>query len=65
MGDIRSNMQLADINSKPHVGKILKDLIERVIGVCFYPPPVPEHYKLLCLDRFHGYTHINDLKKEY
>ena len=34
-----SNMQLADPNSKPHGGKIIRDIIEHTIGVRFYPPP--------------------------
>ena len=60
MADTISNMQLAYLNFKPHGGKILIDLIDHVIGVCFYPPPGSEHYKLLHPDKFHGSTHIND-----
>ena len=60
MVDTRYIMQLADLNSKPHGGKILRDLIYRVIGVCFYPPPVSEYHKILLLDRFHGTSHINN-----
>ena len=37
--ETRSNMQLADLNSKPHSGKILRNLIYRAIGYRFYPPP--------------------------
>ena len=51
-------MQLADLNSKPHGGKSPRDIIDRVIGVCFYPPPESENYKLLSLNRFHYSTHI-------
>ena len=53
----RSNIQLADINSKPHGGQSIGYIIDRAIGVHFYPPPGPEHYKLLRLDRFHISTH--------
>ena len=52
----RSNIQLADLNSKPHGGQSIGYIIDRAIGVHFYPPPGPEHYKLLRLDRFHGCT---------
>ena len=40
-----SNMQLSDLNSKPHGGKILRYFIYRDIGVRFYTPPGPKHYK--------------------
>ena len=60
MVDTISNMQLADLKSKPHGGKILRDLIERVIGLCFYTSPGSEQYKLLHLERFHGSNKIND-----
>ena len=42
-------MQLSGINSKPRGGKILRDIIDRAIGVCLYPPPGSAHYKLLHL----------------
>ena len=32
MVDIISNVQLADFNSKLHVGKIFKDIIDRATG---------------------------------
>ena len=35
MIDTRSNMQLYDLNSKPHGGKSLRDLIDPAIGVHF------------------------------
>ena len=53
-------MQLVDINSKYHGGKILRDIIDCAIGFHFYYIPGLEHYKLLFLDRFHGSTHTND-----
>ena len=53
-------MQRADLNSKPHGGKILRDIIDRAIGFLFYLPTVSEHYKLLFLDKIKGSTHIND-----
>ena len=56
----RSNIQLDDLKSKPHGRNILRGLINCAFGVHFYPPPGPEHYKPLFLDRFHGYTHTND-----
>ena len=60
MVDTKSNIQLYDLNSKPHGGKSLLDIIYWVIGVHLYPPPGLENYKLHLLDRFHGSTHIND-----
>ena len=50
-------MQLAEINYKPSGGQSLRDIIDCVIGAQLYPPPGPEHYKLLCLDRLHASTH--------
>ena len=63
MVDTRSNMQHSDLNSKPHGRIILRDLIDRAIGSCFYPPTGSEHYKLIQLDQFHGPSHINDNHK--
>ena len=60
MLDTRSNMQLADLNSKPHSGKSLRYLIYCVFGVHLYPPPGLEQYKILFLYKFHGPPHIND-----
>ena len=60
MVDTRSNMQLADLKSKPHGGKILRDIIERTTGDFFYPFQGSEHYNLIRLNMFHGSTHIND-----
>ena len=37
------NMKLADINSKLHGRKGVWDIIERVIGVLFYPQPGSEY----------------------
>ena len=50
-------MKLYDLISKPYGKKCLRDLIECVIGVLFYYPPVSERYKLLCIDKLHGFTH--------
>ena len=52
-------MQISDLNSKPHGGKSLRDIIYRAIGVCLYPPPVSYYYKLLCIYRFRGSTRTN------
>ena len=52
-------MQLDDLNSKPHGGKGLKNIIDRTTGARFYNTPVSVNYQLLCLDQFHGPTHIN------
>ena len=38
MADTRSNMQISDINSKPHNWQSPRDLIYWVISVWFYPP---------------------------
>ena len=40
--ETRSNLQLADVNSKPRGGKSLKDLIDQSIGVEVYSPPGSE-----------------------
>ena len=39
----QSNMQLADLNYKPHEGKSLRNLIDCSIGDLFYTPPVSVH----------------------
>ena len=57
MVDTRSNIQLADLNSKPHEVKSLRDPIYRAIGVRFYNPPGSEHDKLLHLKHLQGSTH--------
>ena len=57
--DTISNMQLSDLNSKPHGGKILQNIINLAIGTILYPHPGSLNYQLLCLVQFHGPTHIN------
>ena len=52
-------MQLVDLKSDPHGGKILRNIIDRAVGAHFYPPPRSEHSKLLCLDHFYGPFQIN------
>ena len=52
-------MQLADLNSKPHDGKILQNIIDRAIGIQFYPPTGSFHYQQLCMGQFHKTNHIN------
>ena len=59
MADTRSNIQLADLNSKPHGGKILINIIDCAIGTRFYPPTGSVHCKILRLDQFHVPFHIN------
>ena len=59
MVDPRSNMHLANLNYKPHVGKSLINTIDCAISARFYPPPGPEHYKILCLYKCHEPSHIN------
>ena len=39
MVDTRSNMQLSDLKSKPHGGKILSNLIDHDSGDRLYPTP--------------------------
>ena len=39
MVDTITNMQLADLNSKPHGGKSLINIIGSPIGACLYPYP--------------------------
>ena len=53
--DTISNIQPAELNSKPHGGKSLIYIIGHAIGIHFYPPPGSSHHKLLQLDRLHGY----------
>ena len=50
MVNTRSNVQLADLNSKPHGGKSLRNIIDRAIGVRFNTPPGSLHYQQICLD---------------
>ena len=38
MVDTISNMQVYDLNSKPHGGKSLRGIIYHAIGVRLYPP---------------------------
>ena len=58
-------MQLDDLNSYPHGGKSLQNLIDRAIGARFYPSPGSLHYHQLFLYQFHERTHVNfDRKKE-
>ena len=59
MVDTRSNMQLVDLNYKPHGGKSLQNIIDCSIEYQFYPPPGSLQYKQLCLGQFHEPTHIN------
>ena len=60
MVDTISNTQLDDLNSKPNAGKSLRDIIGHRIEFCFYYPPGSEHYKIFCLEKFHGPSHIKD-----
>ena len=55
--DTISNLQLDDLNSKPHGGPILRDLINRKIGARLYPPPGSIYHPLPCLENFYGPTH--------
>ena len=64
MVDTRSNMQLADLNSKPHGRKSLLNIIDHSIGVRFYPPPGSLHYQQLRLGKFHEPNHINCEQKK-
>ena len=57
--DTISNTQLSDLNSKPHGGKSLQNIIDYSIGNRLYPPSRSLHYQILCLGQFHGPTHIN------
>ena len=59
MVDTRSNMQLADLNYKPHGGKSLRIIIDCAIGAQFYPPPGSLHFQQLRLGHFHETNHIN------
>ena len=64
MMDTRSNMQLADLNSKRHGGKSLINPIDRTIGSRFYYSTGSVHYKILQLDQFHGPSRINCEQKK-
>ena len=49
------------MNSTPRLmGKNIRYLIDHAIVVRFCTPPGSEHYNLLLLDSFNGYTQIND-----
>ena len=52
MVDTRSNMQLADLKSKPRGGKGIINIIDCGIVDLFYPRPGPVHYKLIFLEKF-------------
>ena len=39
MADTRSNMHLTDLNSKPHGGKSIRNIIDHAIRSHYYPPP--------------------------
>ena len=49
--DCKSELMLADPNTKPLGGPTLKRKIDRIIGTQYYPPEDSEHYKLLFLAR--------------
>ena len=57
MVDKISNMQLDDLNSKPHRAKSPRYIIDPEIGLRFYPPPGSEHHKIIYLNSLHGPTH--------
>ena len=63
MVDTILNIQISDLNSKPHGRKSLRNLIDCAIGSQLYPPPGSLHSQLICLGQFHGPTHINCEKK--
>ena len=58
MVDTRSNLQLSELNSKPHGGQSLRDIIYHVIGTHLYPTTGSGHHTLPHLDKFHGPTHF-------
>ena len=64
MVDTRSNMQLADLNAKPHVEKSLQNLIDCAIDVWSYPLPGSLHNQKLCISQFHEPNHINCEQKK-
>ena len=57
MVDTRSNMQLYDLNSKPHGGQSIRNLNDCAIGVRFYPPPGSKYHTLLSFEKLYGPTH--------
>eukprot|EP00957_Ditylum_brightwellii_P092271 7025322-Ditylum_brightwellii.AAC.1 len=42
----KSDMMLADINTKPQCGPTLQKKVDRIIGTRYYPPTHSEHHKL-------------------
>ena len=65
MVDKISNTQLTELNSKPHGGKSLINLIDSDIGDHLYTHPGSVHYEFIFLDQFHGTFHIHfDQKKK-
>ena len=64
MVDTRSNMQFYDLNSKPHGGKILQNVVGRAMSARLYPTPVSLHYQQLLLGQFREPTHINFEQKK-
>ena len=53
MVNMRSKLQLANLNTKTHGGQILRDLNDFMTGASFYPPQGSEHYKFLFLHKLH------------
>ena len=43
----KTDLMLADLNTKPHGGKNLRTKIDRLIGTRFYPPTGSVHHYLL------------------
>ena len=58
-------MQLTDLNSKPHGGQTLIDLIDRAIRTHFYTPSESSHRILLRLYQFHNSTNLQKHLKPY
>ena len=52
-----SNMQLSDINSKPHVRPSFQDLLDHAIGAWFYHILISSHRKIIRINNLHGPTH--------
>ena len=48
-----TSLQLADLNTKPHGGTTLKNMVLPLIGFNNYPSSTSKHFELLDLRKYH------------
>ena len=53
---VKTDLNFADLNTKPHTGLTFITKVLNLAGFDFYPPSDSDHFKLLELDRYNiGY----------